>query len=302
MDRLEGMQAFVEVIDNGGFAAAARKLGISRALVSKRIAGLEGELGARLLHRTTRQVSPTGAGSEFYRRAQTVLAEYASAVTALQAQQEEPGGLLKVSAPMSFGQLHLAGAVIDFMRDHPRIEVQLTLNDRFIDLVEEGFDVGIRIGALSDSALMQRRLAPSRRFLIAAPDYLAAHGTPAAPADLAGHACLHYGYLASGLRWRLVGPDGPHAVDIAPRLCANNGDVLLAAVLAGLGIALLPTFLCGRELQSGRAMRVLPDYAPPEAAIHAIWPSSRLLPAKVRRFIDFLAERYGNNPHWDLVD
>ena len=299
MDRMDCMRAFVATADLGGFSRAAAKLGVARALVSKRVAALEAEMGTRLFARTTRRLSLTEPGRRFHVQCANILGLYASAEAELRQLQDEPTGLLKVNAPMSFGTLHLADAVAEFMALHPALNVQLVLDDRFVDLLSEGFDVGIRIGALADSSLIVRRLCPSRRVLCAAPGYLDAAGIPAHPRDLANHRCLHYGYLASGLRWRLSGPDGEHTLEVPLSLCANNGEALLRAAIAGRGIVLLPTFICGADLRAGRLVRVLPDYAPPPADINAIWPGGGPLPSKVRRFVDFLVERFGDAPAWD---
>lgn len=300
MDRLDGMIAFVAVAEAGSFTTAAEKLGLSRALVSKRVAALEMALGARLLNRTTRQVSLTGAGSEFLERCRGIVGAFEEAATAVQRQRLDPAGSLRVNAPMSFGILHLAPALVDFMRSYPRLQVQLALTDRFVDLIDEGFDVAVRIGRLKDSSLVVRRLAPARRILCASPAYLAGRPPIAHPCDLLQHRCLHYGYLASGTTWQLRGPEGDHRVAIVPAFCANNGEVLMQAAIEGLGIVLLPTFLCGEAVGAGRLARVLPAYQPPEIAINAIWPSNRMLPAKVRAFVDFLVERFAGVPSWDL--
>ncbi len=301
MDRLDCMRAFVAAADLGGLSRAAAKLGLSRALVSKRVAELERDVGTRLFNRTTRRLSLTEPGRRFHVQCAHILGLYASAEAELRQLQDEPTGLLKVNAPMSFGTLHLADAVADFMAEHRALNIQLVLDDRFVDLLSEGFDVGIRIGALADSSLIVRRLCPSRRVLCAAPAYLAQAGAPQHPRDLAQHRCLHYGYLASGLRWRLAGPDGEHALEVPLSLCANNGEVLLRAAIAGSGIALLPTFICGPDLRAGRLARVLPDYAPPAADINAIWPGGGPLSGKVRRFVDFLVARFGDEPAWDAA-
>lgn len=298
MDRLDCLESFVAVVDAGSFSAGARKLELSRALVSKRIAALEQDLGVRLLNRTTRRSSLTGPGAAFYERCARILSELETARAELQSQQREPAGLLKVNGPMSFGTMHLAPAVLRFMTAYPKVRVQLSLTDRFVDLIEEGHDIAIRIGALPDSSLTARRLAPARRFVCASPAYLEAAGAPAHPRDLSGHRCLHYGYLATGTRWRLSGPDGEHSVGVEPYFCANNGETLMRAALEGAGVALLPTFICGAAMRQGRLVRVMPDYEPPEIAINAIWPTNRLLSTKVRHFLDFIVDHFGERPSW----
>ncbi len=201
---------------------------------------------------------------------------------------------------MSFGQLQLAPALIEFQRLHPGIAVQLTLTDRFVDVIEEGYDLVMRIGALRGSSLIVRRLCAVRRVLCAAPTYLAQAGLPSRPEELTGHRLLHYGWLATGARWHLTGPDGTVAIDVPDTFCVNNGDVLNAAAIAGAGITLLPTFVSGPDLRTGALARVLPDYEARLIELHALWPATRLLPARVRTFIDFLVARFGSDPPaWD---
>lgn len=299
IDTLSGMAVFARVVDAGGFSAAARALGVSKSAVSKQVSALEDRLGARLLQRTTRRMSLTEAGAAFLEACRRVLAEAEAAESAIGALQAEPRGVLKVNAPMTFGLMHLSGAIPAFMARYPDLRVDLTLDDRFVDLVDEGVDVAIRIGRLADSSLMARRLAPGRQVMVAAPAYLEANGRPRKLADLARHDCLCYAYLSTGDEWRFEGPEGEVSVRLDGRLRANNGEVLLAAARAGLGIAALPTFMSGPDLRSGRLERVLPDYESTAIAIHAVWPASRHLTAKVRAFVDFLAERFGPIPYWE---
>jgi DNA-binding transcriptional LysR family regulator len=300
MDRIAGMEAFVAVVEAGGFLGAARQLGISRALVSKRLSALERTLGVQLLHRTTRRLSVTGAGSAFYESCQRFLGEYRHATGELMQSQVQPRGTLRINAPMSFGQMYLAPAMIDFQRLHSGIAIQLTLTDRFVAVIDEGYDLVLRIGALRGSSLIARRLCPVRRVLCAAPGYLAQAGMPARPEELTAHRLLHYGWFATGARWHLGGAEGESVIDVPERLCVNNGDVLKAAAIAGAGITLLPTFLCGPELRTGALVRVLPECEARLIALHALWPASRLLPARLRAFIDFLVERFGTDrPAWD---
>jgi DNA-binding transcriptional LysR family regulator len=296
MDALAGMQAFNAVVESGGFAAAATRLGLSRALISKRVAALERALGARLLARTTRRVAITEAGAAFHRRSAGILANFEEARAELGELQAEPRGTLKVSAPMSFGTLYLGPLIGPFLAQCPGLSIELTLNDRFVDLLEDGVDVAIRIGTLRDSTLVARRLAGTRHVLCAAPAYLKRHAAPHQPADLADHRCLHYGYLSGGPRWRFAGPERSASVAIRPVLTANNGDVLRAAALDGQGIVLLPDFIIARDLKAGRLVGLLPGWRPPESAVHAIRPAGALLTAKVRRFIDFLAGRFARPP------
>lgn len=300
MDRFASMQAFVRVVESGSFSRAAERLGVTRAAISKQVRQLEEHLGVRLLNRTTRQVALTETGASFYERATAILDDMTEAELAASRLNEEPRGILKIAAPMSFGTLHLADAVGDFMTRWPDVTVQLSLNDRFVDLIEEGFDVGVRIGKLTDSSLIARKIAPMPIVLCAAPDYVASRGAPASPEELRDHHCLHYGNLEAGGSWKLSDQSGTiRNVTIASRICVNNGDVLRTVALAGQGIALLPSFLIGDDIDSGDLVRILPDYAAPEASLYAIYPPNRYLAAKVRVFIDHLVGFAGANK-WDL--
>jgi DNA-binding transcriptional LysR family regulator len=229
----------------------------------------------------------------------TSVAEADLAVTRL---QSEPRGLLRVNAPMSFGTLHLGHAVADFMEKHPQLQIQLILSDQQVDPVQEGFDITLRIADLPSSSLIARRIAPARRVVCAAPSYLARRGAPRHPDELRDHDCLTYGHLATGNQWKLTGPDGDHWIPISWTLCTNNAEVLRDAAVKGRGIALLPTFIAGADLRQGSLQSILSDYRAPEISIYAIYPETRHLSAKVRLFIDFLIERFGGRPHWDLID
>jgi DNA-binding transcriptional LysR family regulator len=293
------MAVFARVVDARSFTGAAAALGLSKSAVSKQVARLEDRLGARLLNRTTRRLSLTEVGAAFYERCARILAEVEDAELAVGRLQDAPRGTLRINAPMSFGQLHLAPAVADFLDGHPDVAVDLTLNDRLVDLIEEGYDLAIRISQLADSSLIARRLVPMRRIVCGSPAYFARHGVPRHPRDLRQHNCLLYSYLPSVEEWQFVGPDGPVAVRAAGTLKANNGDVLETAMLAGLGVALQPTFIAARDLQAGRLVAVMPDYVNEAASVYAVYPHSRHLSAKVRAFIDFLAARFGPEPSWD---
>ncbi|MEM9358220.1 MAG: LysR substrate-binding domain-containing protein [Pseudomonadota bacterium] len=288
MDRLSGMEAFVAVVEEGSFSAAARKLEISRAVVGKRVAALEKELGAQLLNRTTRHVSTTGAGTEFYERARSIVSEFAVANQELSRNQSEPAGIVKIGVPMSFGQTHLTPMLLDFMQQYPKIIVHLTLSDRFVDVLAEGYDLVLRIGEMEDSSLIMRRIASLDRILYASPDYIEKTGSPSSPTDLTHHRILHYGYERTGLIWQLRSETDTANVEVGASFCANNGEVLLAAAVADHGIALLPRFIADPELERGRLVRVLPEYAASSVDLVALWPSNRLLPTRVRRLIDFL--------------
>ncbi|MDJ0942624.1 MAG: LysR family transcriptional regulator [Kiloniellales bacterium] len=299
LEHLTGMAIFARVVELKSFTRAARELGMTKSTVSKQIGRLEDRLGLRLLNRSTRQLSLTEAGAAFYQGCRQMVAEAEQAEQAVSFLAEAPRGTLYVNAPVSFGTLHLLPGLPDFLRRYPELRVEVTLNDRIVDLIEEGFDVGVRIRKLADSALVSRRLAPSRRILAASPDYLARRGPPQRPEDLAAQDCLIYAYQAEGALWRLSGPDGKREVKVAGRLRANNGEALLAAAVGGAGIAFLPTFICGDALRDGRLARVLPGWADEEGAVHVICPPGRNLLPKVRVFIDDLVTRCAGRPYWD---
>ena len=302
MDRFQSIRAFTRVVEEGGFAAAARRMGLSRSVVNRAVIGLEDDLGTQLLVRSTRHVTPTETGLAFYDRAVGILADLDAAISSISELQEHPRGNLRVNAPMSFGTMHLSSLVADFMNAHPDLRVELVLNDRFIDPIEEGFDVTLRVAEDSPStSLIVRNIAPAKRVLCAAPGYLAAAGEPESPRDLRQHRCLHYGYLDSGSQWRLIGPDGDLTWRINCVMWSNNGETLKDAAIGGQGIALLPTFIVGQALQDGQLRTLLTDYSPPEVFLSAVYPRHKHLSAKVNLFVDLLVERYGGLPYWDLV-
>ena len=296
MDKLTSIKAFTRVVQHGSFAAAARELRLSRSAVSKYVIDLEQALGVQLLVRTTRSASPTENGQAYYERCVAILADLEEADLAVTRLQAEPRGMLRVNAPMSFGTLHLGAAIADFMKKYPALHIQLILSDQQIDPVQEGFDVTLRIAELASSSLVARKIAPARRVICAAPAYLAQRGTPQHPNDLRDHDCLAYGHLATGNQWKLTGTDGDHWIRIPWTLCSNNAEVLCAAAVRGQGIALLPTFIAGADLQEGSLRSILTDYAAPEISIYAIYPETRHLSVKVRVFIDFLIDRFGGRP------
>lgn len=299
MDTFRSMVVFRHVVEAGSFAGAAGQLNLTAAAVSKQIKALEQWLGTRLFDRTTRRVRLTEAGEAFYRRCVGILDEVAAARDDAGRRRTVPRGHMRVSAPVTFGTMHLAPVVTDYLREYPDVTVEVELSDRAVDLIAEGFDVAVRIGELPDSSLVARRLSSSRFALCAAPAYLARHGAPATPEALTGHACLEYSYRPPHGRWRFVGSGGDIVVPIRPRLRANNGEFLRAAALRGEGIALAPTFIVGDDLRSGRLVGLLPDYRPAATPIQAVYPAGRYLPAKVRSFIDFLHERFAGTPPWD---
>jgi DNA-binding transcriptional LysR family regulator len=300
MDQFAELTAFVRTVDCGSQAAAGRELGITPAMVGRYIRALEDRLGARLLNRTTTRQSVTEAGALFHARAVAVLEMLDSAEAAILDRQEAPRGQLRVSAPMVFGTRYLAGWLAEFHRLNPAVQIELSLNDRRVDLVEEGYDVALRIGQLADSSLIARGLAPCRLVVCAAPSYLARRGTPNTPSELRGHDCLLYTYAAEGHVWHFVGPEGRKiAVDVAGPLAANNGDALQHAALEGAGIVMQPTFIAGDAIRAGTVVRLLPGWRVPDLSIYAVYPSTRHLAPKVRAFVDFLSSRLGDPPPWD---
>lgn len=298
MDRIAEMELFAAIAEHGSFSEAARRTGVAKSVVSKHVRALEDRLGVRLINRTTRRLSLTEVGLAYHERCVRILAELEDADLSASRMQIEPRGRLRVNAPMSFGQHHLAPILPDFLSAHPAITVELTLNDRYVDVVEEGYDLALRIGKLEDSSLIARRLSAMRSILCASSAYLAVHGRPCHPRDLAGHNCLSYAYLATGDEWALFGPGGAVTVRARGNLQVNNGDALCAATVAGLGIAVLPDFIAADSLRTGRLERVLPGWERPPSAVHAIYPHSRHLSTRLRVFVDFLAERFGGDPPW----
>ena len=297
MSTLSDMEIFARVVTAGSLSAAGRELGLSPAVVSKRLKRLEDRLGTRLLQRTTRQIALTEAGRGFHDRIVQILASIDEAESFVSRRSDVARGTLKVSAPTTFGRLHIAPHLGTFLAANPGLTVNLVLSDEFVDLVKDSIDVSIRIAELTDSSLVARRLAPNHRLLCATPAYLAEHGTPQTIAELSKHTLLA---TASQDPWRLEGPDGPVTVHVEGRLRTNSNEVVREAVLAGLGIAFRSTWDVGPELREGRLVVVLPAYrASRHVAVHAVYPSRRFLAAKVRLFIDHLAGLYGEHPHWD---
>jgi DNA-binding transcriptional LysR family regulator len=253
-----------------------------------------------LLDRTTRRVTPTEAGRAYHERIAGILADVEETEAAVSRLHDEPKGLLRVNAPMSFGTLYLSSAIAEFMVIYPDLRIEAIMNDRFIDPLEEGVDVTVRIGVLQDSSLIARKLAPARRVLVASPSYLRHHGAPRTPDDLATHRALNFGHASGPQRWQLQNRGGDIAnVPVEAILCSNNGDVLRAAAVNGNGITLLPTFLVGPDIAAGRLSVVLPDHPPVGLGIYALYAPNRYLAAKTRVFVDFLSARFGDRPDWD---
>jgi DNA-binding transcriptional LysR family regulator len=253
MDKFEQMRAFTQVVAAKGFAAAARRMGLSRSAVNKLVIALENDLDVQLLHRSTRVVSPTDTGLAFYDRCLEILASVEAAERSVTQLHAEPKGRLRINAPMTFGTMYLATALAEFLAQYPDLQVQLTLNDRFVDPIEEGLDVTIRIAEPQPiSSLFVQPLAPAPRVLCAAPTYLKKHGLPTQPSELRYRSCLHYGQVTIESRWTLYGAAGEQTITVQGMLCSNNGEVLRDAAIGGLGIALLPRFIVAEALQQGR--------------------------------------------------
>jgi len=297
MDRFQQLRAFAAVVEAGSFVGAAEALGQSTAAVSRHISALEARLDVRLLHRTTRRLSLTGEGEVFHARARALLDGLEEAEAEISARSGSAIGELRINAPVSFGIRHLAGLWDGFLAAHPAVRVDLTLSDRLVDVVDEGFDVAIRITRLPDSTLISRRLADTRMVLCAAPAYLERHGAPNTPAELTGHTIWAYRYFADGDTWRFDGPDGEASVRVEPVVRTNNGDTCRAGALNGRCIVLQPTFLVGADLRAGRLVELLPDHSAATLGIYALYPSRRHVVPRVRLLIDYLVEAF-KNPGW----
>ncbi len=292
MDRLGAMEMFVRIVETGNFSAVARQLGTTQPTISKQLTALEKQLRTRLLNRSTRSLSLTEAGATYYERCRRIIDEVREAEGALGQLQSALTGTLHVNGSIALGQIFLAPLVLRFQRRYPELAVELSLSDRYIDLVEEGVDVAVRIGRLADSNLVARRLGSTRRVLVATPAYLAAHGTPAKPEDLAHHSCLLYAYLSSGNEWTFNGPEGEIRVRVHGNFKANNGEAIRQALLANVGVAMSPDWLIHDKLESGEVVALLPEFAPPPLDINAVHPSGRHVSTKVRTFIEFLQNEF----------
>jgi DNA-binding transcriptional LysR family regulator len=299
MADIEGLKAFVEVVGTGGFSRAARKLGVSKSIVSRRVAALEADIGVRLLSRTTRGVSLTDAGIELNKRAVQILGALDAALDAVAGRDDVVAGTLRISAPLSFGIVHLAGALAAFAARHPHVQLDVAYSDRFVDLVSEGFDAAVRIGELKDSSLVARRLADMHVVVVANPLYLARRGVPKAPRDLSAHDALIYTGSAHGDVWRFRQGQRPLSVRVQGRFRADNGEALRDAAIAGLGIAALPSWIVAGAMASGALVTLLDSYDCPMSGLYVVRPPGPLAPGKVRALIDFLAERFGPATHWD---
>ena len=287
--------AFVRVVETGAFSRAAERMAMSKSIVSRRVARLEEQLGARLLTRSASGAQPTDAGQAYFERASNVLAELEAAQEVVAEAVTQVAGPLRLSAPLSFGVEYLAPALAEFAAANPRVELDISFDDRTVDLVGGGFDLAVRIGSLEDSSLIARKIAPVRRVLIGSPDYLARRGRPAHPRELGGHDILVYG----NEQWRFRIGSRWETIRVQPRLRADNGEMLRAAAEAGLGLCLLPTFIASPSLASGRIEPLLLDYPLAESGLHVVMPPGRATTARVRALVDFLVDRFGPEPSWD---
>jgi DNA-binding transcriptional LysR family regulator len=295
MDRFAGMETFVRVVETGSITGAALRMEIAKSAVSRRLADLESRLGVQLFRRSTRRLSLTESGRSFYDRCVRVLADVDEAELSVSQEHGALRGKLRVALPLSFGLLHLSAAINDFMSQHPLVEF-----DRQVDLMQEGFDVAIRIAQLSDSSLIARRLAPIGHAVCASPSYFAAHGIPKLPDDLEQHVCLAYSNLPNPGNWAYQEPDGRSGtVKVPVKLKANNGDFLCNAAIAGQGVVMQPTFYVYDAIARGLLVPVLTKYTWPRLNAYAVYPPTRHLSTRVRAFVDFLAERFSGMPYWD---
>lgn len=296
MDRFQEMRVFAAVVDAASFVGAADALNLSKAAVSRTVSDLEARLGVRLLHRTTRRLSLTADGDVFVLRCRELLAGVEEAEAEITQRSGQAVGLLKVSAPFSFGVLRLGPLWGDFLAAHPKIELEINLSDRFVDLVDEGFDLAVRIARLENSSLVSRRLSSTRMVLCASARYLKAHGKPRHPSELAGHTVLAYSLLAAGDTWEFEGPDGTASVKVHPRMRTNSGDTCRAVALAHRGIVLQPSFMVDDDLRAGTLVEVMPQYRSHELGVYAVYPSRKHLQPKVRLLIDYLAAALERGP------
>lgn len=300
MDKFEDLQAFVAVVEAGTFTAAADRLNLAKSAVSRRVSALEERLGVQLLRRTTRVLNLTDTGQSFYEHSARILADLDEAEAAVQQEHGELRGTLRVALPLSFGVRHMCKPIAAFCHRHPRLKFDLDLNDRRIDLVEEGIDIAVRIGHLKDSSLIARKLFDVHTVIAASPHYLKTHGTPQSPEELKDHDCLIYSNLTDPERWHWTDQNGKkRVVDVKTAMRASSGDFLTNAAAHGLGIVIQPTFLAAEAIRRGNLAPILTNYEWPTSPAYAVYPPTRHLSYRVRAFIDFLVERFSGPLHWD---
>jgi DNA-binding transcriptional LysR family regulator len=298
MDRFQAIRAFVQVVESSSFVRAAERLGLSTTAVSRQVAELEGHLQTRLLQRTTRRISLTETGRTFHERCVQILAELGEAEREVGREASEPRGTIRLTTSVNFGTHQVTPAIASFLARHAQVKFDVSLSDRIVDIVEEGFDLAIRIGGTGAQNLVARKLGEARLVPCASPDYIAKRGAPAAPEDLARHNCLTYEYALRDV-WTFRDAAGrERTVRVAGSLNSNNGDLNAAAAVQGVGIALEPDFIVNSELKSGKLVPVLESFEAPASPIYAVYPSRRFLPVKVRAFVDFLVERFTGAKRW----
>lgn len=297
MDKLVAYQAFARVVELGSFSAAARELGVAQPTISKQVAALEAALAVALLRRTTRRLVVTDAGERLYEAVRTILDEVDRAEASVRRLDQEPEGTLRIGLPVELGQLCVVPRLPELLRRFPQLELDIRFSDRFVDLLEEGVDLLVRVGASPGPNLVARKLGVTRRALVASPAYLEAHGAPAHPHELPAHACLVYAGGQSTAAWTLL--RGPERIDVrvSPRVRADNGRALRELAVAGVGIAMLATWLVGPDLAEGRLCPVLPEHGPPPLDVVALYPSRRFLPYRARRFVEYLQEVFAVHPY-----
>jgi len=300
MDKFEEYQAFIAVVDAGSFTAAADRLGLAKSAISRRVSALEDRLGVQLLHRTTRVLNLTETGRSFYDHGTRILEDVDEAEAAAQQQHGELRGTLRFALPLSFGVRHMCGPIATFSKQHPKVRFDLDLNDRRVDLIEDNFDVALRIGRLTDSSLIARRLFDVRAVVCGSPHYLNVHGEPNTPADLVDHQCLVYSNLIDPDKWEYEGRDGNrNTVKVNSVMSASSGDFLSNAAAHGMGLVIQPTFIASTAIRSGNLTPVLTDYTWPISPAYAVYPPTRHLSYRVRAFIDFLVDKFAGTPQWD---
>lgn len=301
MDRFENMQSFIRVVETGSISGAADRLGVAKSAVSRRLKELEAHLGVELFHRTTRRMNLTDSGRAFYHQAVRILDDLMEAELATSQAHGELQGSLKIALPLSFGLLHLGPAISAFLQAHPQIEFDLDFNDREVDLIQEGFDLAIRIASLADSSFIARRLAPIQTVMCASPAYLKRRGAPASPTELIDHQCLVYSLIRDFETWNLYDSKNTLlAAKLRPYLKSSNGEFLRDAAIDGLGIVLIPSFLVYKEIERGDLIPLLTEYKQRQLAAYAVYPQTRHPSQRVRAFVDFLIQRFEGTPYWDV--
>jgi len=300
MESFGAIPVFVTVVESGGFSPAAKLLGISKSAVSKRVTQLEEQMGVKLLHRTTRKLSLTEAGEHFFQHARIAHQAAKDAQDAVAQLQGEPQGRLRINTPMSFGRLHIAPLIPEFLKRYPKISIEMVMDDKVADLIGEGFDIAIRGGDLPDSSLIARKLAPLRNVLCASPEYIETHGRPIELSQLTDHNCLIFTYSKDIKEWLFIKDGQTQSVEVTGNYNVNNSEALREALLQGVGIGRLPTFVAGPDIKSGKLVSLFEEYQMPDKTIYAVFPERQYLPSKVRAFIDFAVEYLGgDNPYWD---